>query len=240
MRPYATVSPQFWTGATGKRLRKNQDAQRVAFYLITSPHSHQTGVYYLPIMYLCHEIGMDQEGAYKALAWLESEDFCVYDKESEWVWIKGMAAWQVGSALSPADKRCRGIQQYIATLPELPFIDAFIEKYADDFHIKASAGRGLKGASSEQNRSEQEQEQNRADRASRLPSDFSLTPDRRLVAEAETLPAERTFEKFCDYWRAIPGAKGRKIDWDATWRNWCRNDKDARPVGAKKQRGVVC
>jgi hypothetical protein len=82
-------------------------------------------------------------------------------------------------------------------------------------------------------------EKKRESRASRLPSDFSLTPERRLVAEAETLPAERTFEKFRDYWRAIPGAKGRKLDWDATWRNWCRSDKDARPAGAKKQRGCV-
>jgi len=28
--------------------------------------------------------------------------------------------------------------------------------------------------------------------------------------------------KFCDYWRAQPGAKGRKSDWPATWRNWMR------------------
>lgn len=28
--------------------------------------------------------------------------------------------------------------------------------------------------------------------------------------------------KFRDYWRAVPGAKGRKTDWDATWRNWMR------------------
>lgn len=30
MRPYATISPLFWAGATGKRLRSNPDAQRVA------------------------------------------------------------------------------------------------------------------------------------------------------------------------------------------------------------------
>ena len=28
--------------------------------------------------------------------------------------------------------------------------------------------------------------------------------------------------KFRDYWSAQPGAKGRKTDWDATWRNWIR------------------
>jgi len=28
--------------------------------------------------------------------------------------------------------------------------------------------------------------------------------------------------KFRDYWRAVPGQKGTKLDWDATWRNWLR------------------
>lgn len=27
---------------------------------------------------------------------------------------------------------------------------------------------------------------------------------------------------FEDYWNAIPGQKGIKLDWDGTWRNWCR------------------
>jgi hypothetical protein len=62
--------------------------------------------------------------------------------------------------------------------------------------------------------------------ATRLTDDFELTPERRLVAEVERLPAERTFAKFCDYWRAASGAKARKHDWDATWRNWCRTEAD--------------
>jgi hypothetical protein len=66
----------------------------------------------------------------------------------------------------------------------------------------------------------------RARNATRLPEDFSLTPERTLVAEAEKLPADRTFAKFCDYWRAASGAKARKHDWDATWRNWCRSEAD--------------
>lgn len=80
---------------------------------------------------------------------------------------------------------------------------------------------------SEQSRAEQSQK-----RGSRFPEDFTLTEERRLVAEAERLPAERTFAKFSDYWRAASGAKARKIDWDATWRNWCRTEADRKP-GAK-------
>jgi len=35
------------------------------------------------------------------------------------------------------------------------------------------------------------------------------------------------FARFRDYWIAQPGAKGRKLDWFATWRNWVRNEKGA-------------
>lgn len=27
---------------------------------------------------------------------------------------------------------------------------------------------------------------------------------------------------FIDYWIAIPGQRGTKLNWDATWRNWMR------------------
>lgn len=71
-------------------------------------------------------------------------------------------------------------------------------------------------------------EQVRAARATRLPEDFELTPERRLVAETEAVPAERTFEKFRDHFRAASGAKARKVNWDAAWRNWCRTEADFR------------
>lgn len=223
MRPYATVSPLFWTGATGKRLRKNADAQRVALYLMTSPHAHQSGLYYLPLMYLCHEVGIDEEGAKKALEWLSSESFCEYDQESEWIWVCEMAAWQIGTELTAQDKRCKGVQQFLQTVPSLPFVQRFIERYAEDYHLKTSPLQApSEGASSEQNRTEQNIDR-RAERATRIPDDFLLTPERRLVAEAERLPAERTFATFRDYWVAKPGKAGRKLDWDATWRVWCRN-----------------
>jgi hypothetical protein len=32
--------------------------------------------------------------------------------------------------------------------------------------------------------------------------------------------------KFRDYWIGLSGSKGVKLDWSATWRNWCRSAKD--------------
>lgn len=65
--------------------------------------------------------------------------------------------------------------------------------------------------------------------ATRLPTDFGLTPERRAIAEAEKADPEREFAQFTDHFRAAPGVKGRKNDWDATWRNWCRRSPDFKP-----------
>lgn len=29
--------------------------------------------------------------------------------------------------------------------------------------------------------------------------------------------------KFADYWHGKSGKDATKVDWEATWRNWCRN-----------------
>lgn len=34
-----------------------------------------------------------------------------------------------------------------------------------------------------------------------------------------------TWQSFSDYWVAVPGQKGCKADWMATWRNWVRNQR---------------
>jgi hypothetical protein len=43
------------------------------------------------------------------------------------------------------------------------------------------------------------------------------------MAERPDLNPKRLADGFRDYWIAQPGAKGVKLDWDATWRNWVRN-----------------
>ncbi|ENO4828451.1 DNA-binding protein, partial [Escherichia coli] len=56
MRNYATISPQFWLGETGRKLRKSgPECMVVALYMMTSPHSNMLGLYYLPVLYIAHE-----------------------------------------------------------------------------------------------------------------------------------------------------------------------------------------
>lgn len=57
MRDYGIVSPMFWIGETGRALRKNPNAQRVAIYLMTAPSSEMTGVFYCPLTSILNEVG---------------------------------------------------------------------------------------------------------------------------------------------------------------------------------------
>ena len=70
-------------------------------------------------------------------------------------------------------------------------------------------------------------------RASRIPEGAVLPDDYRTFAEQEGHPdPEREWSKFTDYWRAQPGAKGLKLDWLGTWRNWVRRSVED---GKRKQ-----
>ena len=61
-------------------------------------------------------------------------------------------------------------------------------------------------------------------RGARLPDGWQ--PDQALAdwtrANAPAAANAVEVERFRDYWTAQPGAKGRKTDWAATWRNWAR------------------
>ena len=65
-------------------------------------------------------------------------------------------------------------------------------------------------------------------RAARIPDEFIVTPAMRAWAarEVPALDVNASTRKFVDYWRAESGAKARKLDWVAAWRNWMRRDDE--------------
>lgn len=76
-------------------------------------------------------------------------------------------------------------------------------------------------------------------KATRLPEDWTLPENYR--AWALTLLDDATIQweadKFADYWWSCPGQRGVKLNWLATWRNWCRRVYEQQSVsrGTKRQ-----
>lgn len=75
-----------------------------------------------------------------------------------------------------------------------------------------------------------ERERPKAPHAQRLPSDFALSPEwiehaQGIRPEWNPLQVADVFAMFRDHWTAKSGKDATKLDWLATWRNWCRREK---------------
>ncbi len=146
MRDYATVSPRFWCGTTGKAIRAaGRDAQLVALYLLTCPNSNMAGLYYLPLPVLCHETGIPFEGASEALRRVAEAGFATYDHSSEVVFVHEMARFQVAEELKATDNRIKGVEKLIAPYRKCRLYNEFLAKYADKFHLKSGPENGELG-----------------------------------------------------------------------------------------------
>lgn len=165
MRDYAKVTPAFWIGHTGKTFRGDVEAQLLALYLMTSPHSNMIGVYHCPILYMAHEIGIGLEGASKALERLIEAGFCTYEAGSELVFVHRMAAFQISESLKPGDNRVKGVIKDWQNIASSRMKRAFHAIYAaafhlpelDDFEVETKAP--CKPLASQEQEQEQEQEQ---------------------------------------------------------------------------------
>jgi uncharacterized protein YdaU (DUF1376 family) len=75
-------------------------------------------------------------------------------------------------------------------------------------------------------------------KGSRLPDDWRPDSGGWVYAAEQLGPnvdPARELDRFRDYWRAVPGAKGRKADWPATWRNWVRRAAENLPRKAHER-----
>lgn len=70
-------------------------------------------------------------------------------------------------------------------------------------------------------------------RGCRIPEDFVVTENhRRFAREHALISPDLIVDEFIDYWVGVPGSRGVRLDWDATFRNRIR-DKTARSGGGQ-------
>jgi hypothetical protein len=138
MRQFAQVRPGFWTGPTGKQIRKlGLECQVIALYLITGPMANALGLYYLPLPMASHEIGLTVEKIRKSLQQLREIGFCEYDEESESVFIPNMARFQIAERLKNKDKQVTWVWRELEKLRNNPFFDRFLDIYGERYQIGA-------------------------------------------------------------------------------------------------------
>lgn len=134
MREFAKISPQIWIDEQGRKIKKlGLNAKLISIYLMTNPHANMIGVYYLPISFIAHEVGLSIEQAETAIVSLCQIDFCSYDADTEYVWVHEMGMTQISPQLKAKDHRVKGVNEAFNSLPELPFKQRFFEKYSEMF-----------------------------------------------------------------------------------------------------------
>lgn len=168
------------------------------------------GYTYPSIETLCKRTSFGKTAVIEAVKWLESNGFLRADRESgrNTRYFVSVGANQSASRTSPGNGPVR--ETDLTCPPGGP---------------DPSARRTL----TQKNRKEPKE----GERASRLtiaalPADWS---DYCRQKRPELNPQD-AWERFRDYWLSVPGAKGRKLDWAATWRNWVRECRA--PPGATK------
>lgn len=140
MREYVKLSPKFWTGPTGRAVRRaGVEAQLVALYLLSSPHANFIGMYHLPLVYISADTGLGLETVRAALVAVERTGFARYDEDSECVWVVESAKWQVGEEMKAADAKTKYVQKEFDALPsDCPFKREFMARYGDAYHMRGA------------------------------------------------------------------------------------------------------
>lgn len=138
-RDFVKISPTFWTGPTGRQLRKaGAEVQLVALYLMSSPHTNYSGLFQLPLNYIANDTGLSLEAVRKALSAIAAVGFARYDENSECAWIVEGAKWQLGE-LKAVDKRVMGLQKEFDSLPEdCPYKVEFLAKHGKALCLSSS------------------------------------------------------------------------------------------------------
>ena len=139
MRQFTQLRPGFWTGVTGKEIRKlGLECQIVALYLISAPNANALGLYYLPLPTAAHETGLTIEKVRKSLERLRAIGFCEYDVKSEFVFVVNMARFQIGEQLGSKDKQVPWIWRELQKLQgKCPFFQQFLARYGERYHVAA-------------------------------------------------------------------------------------------------------
>jgi hypothetical protein len=220
---YRQICCHFWTDPKVHVL--DPHTKLLFLYLITNPHSHFSGIYYLPIETIRIETGL-RVPRYP-IDTLSDPYLAFFDDITSTIWVKNMLKYQGVGA-----KHVVAISKHLQTLHYSCLIKSFLEEYAS-FQIpyRYPIG-GVSGIFVKEKEKEKEKEQEREQPAERrrsshtAPADFKLSESDRQWA-SETKPGinvELETAKFLDYEFRTPHR-----DWLKTWRNWIRNAKSNGP-----------
>lgn len=179
-----------------------------AVLISLADNANDSGYCWPSIETICERTCFSRRAVIDAIHWLEAEKYVTADRSNGRKTAYWVTPDQCSSRTGAADAQ---VQQ------------------AHKTGAPAALDRCSSRTLTVKNRQEPSGEGERS-RGSRLPADFP-TPTEIAFCRSERpdLDAALLAAKFRDYWLGVPGAKGRKCDWPATWRNFVRSEFSRAP-----------
>jgi hypothetical protein len=128
------IYSDFWRGKTGRALAGEPALLRcVALYLLTCQAANSQGLYRIHLGDIAYDIGSgaDAVSVTRCMVRLGELGFADYDLQSEFVWVRRMAAFQYAPMpLHGSDNRTKGVERWYRACPDNPFLGVWWDMYA--------------------------------------------------------------------------------------------------------------
>ena len=119
---YRTIDTKFWTD---DKIRSLSVPEKLfALYLVTNPHSHSSGIYYLPHTLIAEETGIVRRTLDTLSDTLSSAGFARFDIKTNTIWVIRMMFYQ-----GRGEKNERSAARQIETLHNSQLINEFLTVY---------------------------------------------------------------------------------------------------------------
>lgn len=251
MRDYGKVFSAIWESSDFRAL--DEDGRSLVLYLLTCQHGTIAGVFRVPDGYASEDLQWSSERVAQGFAKLAAKGFANRCEATKWVWVRKYLEWnppenpnqrkaaaKIAQSI-PAQCRWRsaffevcgpsiGLAALAHSKPSAnPSVT--VPKSGAVAGIEAGAETGATcGGSAPPDAADAPPRAAGAapTKGSRLPADWVLPKAWGEWALTEySLWTEdkvrREAASFRDHWVAQSGRDATKLDWLATWRNWCRN-----------------
>ncbi len=119
------IDGSFWTDPKVRALKP--DERYLLLYLITNPHRHFSGLYYLPFGTIVEESGRPAKKNEESMLKLSTSKLATCDPEHQMVWICNMAKHQTRRMNKV--NAIEGIRNHLITVHETMLVNLFLEHY---------------------------------------------------------------------------------------------------------------
>ena len=222
---YRTIDSKFWTDPKIHRLQPIE--KLFALYLITNPHTHVGGIYYLPDDVVTLETGVPKRNLDTIWDTLSRVGFAKRDAELSLIWVINMFRYQ-----GKGEKNEISVATHLKALHNSFLVKEFLKVYPavakrfpEGFSDRVSDSGSFCHSEQEQEQEQEKEQDQEQDAAPAKKSALSRPTIEEVSAycleRKNTVDPQRWFDHYSSNgWRV---GKNPMRDWKAAVRTWERN-----------------